>query len=120
MGTCVTNRCNAGCERVARLLFQRSETRLGIVCRFCYKDGPVARHFTVRIGLEQVSLPVGPLGGGGGWRGECGVRAGAVLLGGECGERAWAVLLAASVGRALSPPAYVVVLLMSDFLAYFC
>jgi hypothetical protein len=30
------------------------------------------------------------------------------------------VLLAASVGRALSPPARVVVLLMSDFLAYYC
>jgi hypothetical protein len=30
------------------------------------------------------------------------------------------VLRAASVGLALSPPASVVVLLMSDFLAYFC
>ena len=30
------------------------------------------------------------------------------------------VLLAASVGRTLSPPASVVVLLMSNFLAYFC
>jgi hypothetical protein len=30
------------------------------------------------------------------------------------------VLLAASVRRALSPPAYVVVLLKSDFLAYYC
>jgi hypothetical protein len=30
------------------------------------------------------------------------------------------VLLAASVGGALSPPASVVVLLKSDFLAYFC
>jgi hypothetical protein len=30
------------------------------------------------------------------------------------------VLRAASVGRALSPSAYVVVLLKSDFLAYFC
>ena len=30
------------------------------------------------------------------------------------------VLLAASVGRTLSPPASVVVLLKSDFLAYFC
>jgi hypothetical protein len=30
------------------------------------------------------------------------------------------VLLAASVGIALSPPASVVVLLKSDFLAYFC
>ena len=30
------------------------------------------------------------------------------------------VLLAASVRRALSPPAYVVVLLKSDFLAYDC
>jgi hypothetical protein len=30
------------------------------------------------------------------------------------------VLLAASVGRTLSPSACVVVLLMSDFLAYFC
>ncbi len=30
------------------------------------------------------------------------------------------VLLAASVGRALSHSASVVVLLMSDFLAYFC
>jgi hypothetical protein len=30
------------------------------------------------------------------------------------------VLLAASVGRTLSPSASVVVLLMSDFLAYFC
>jgi hypothetical protein len=37
-------------------------------------------------------------------------------FGGE-GER---VLLAASVRRALSPPAYVVVLLKSDFLAYYC
>jgi hypothetical protein len=30
------------------------------------------------------------------------------------------VLLAVSVGRALSPSAYVVGLLKSDFLAYFC
>jgi hypothetical protein len=30
------------------------------------------------------------------------------------------VLRAASVGRTLSPPASVVVLLMSDFLAYYC
>ena len=30
------------------------------------------------------------------------------------------VLRAASVGRALSPPASVVVLLKSDFLAYYC
>jgi hypothetical protein len=30
------------------------------------------------------------------------------------------VLLAASVGRTLSPSARVVVLLKSDFLAYFC
>ena len=30
------------------------------------------------------------------------------------------VLLAASVGRTLSPPASVVVPLMSDFLAYYC
>ena len=39
---------------------------------------------------------------------------------GECGARAEGVLLAASVGRTLSPSARVVVLLMSDFLAYFC
>jgi hypothetical protein len=39
---------------------------------------------------------------------------------GECGARAWAVLLAASVGRTLSPSARVVVLLKSDFLAYYC
>jgi hypothetical protein len=38
---------------------------------------------------------------------------------GECGARSWAVLLAASVGRALSPSASVVVLLKSDFLAYY-
>ena len=31
-----------------------------------------------------------------------------------------AVLIAASVGRTLSPSASVVVLLKSDFLAYFC
>jgi hypothetical protein len=35
---------------------------------------------------------------------------------GECGG----VLLAASVRRALSPSASVVVLLKSDFLAYYC
>ena len=35
---------------------------------------------------------------------------------GECGR----VLLAASVGRTLSPSARVVVLLKSDFLAYYC
>ncbi len=38
------------------------------------------------------------------------------VLRGECGG----VLLAASVGRTLSPSASVVVLLMSDFLAYHC
>jgi hypothetical protein len=31
----------------------------------------------------------------------------------------WGLLLAASVGRALSPPVSVVVLLKSDFLAYY-
>ena len=39
---------------------------------------------------------------------------------GECGARVEGVLLAVSVGRALSPSAYVVGLLKSDFLAYFC
>jgi hypothetical protein len=41
---------------------------------------------------------------------------------GECGARAWTegVLIAASVGRTLSPSASVVVLLKSDFLAYYC
>jgi len=38
---------------------------------------------------------------------------------GECGAGACAVLLAASVGIALSPSASVVVLLKSDFLAYY-
>ena len=40
-----------------------------------------------------------------------------------CLWRVWGlggVLVAASVGRTLSPPASVVVLLKSDFLAYFC
>ena len=48
----------------------------------------------------------------------CCSRRGAVR--GECGGGIEPVLLAASVGRALSPSASVVVLLKSDFLAYFC
>jgi hypothetical protein len=38
---------------------------------------------------------------------------------GECGASG-GVLFAASVGRTLSPSASVVVLLKSDFLAYYC
>ena len=53
---------------------------------------------------------------GGAARGECGRGAAR----GECGANIEAVLLAASVGRALSPPASVVVLHMSDFLGFFC
>jgi hypothetical protein len=45
---------------------------------------------------------------------------GGVLLAGSLGVGLWVVLIAASVGRTLSPSACVVVLLMSDFLAYFC
>jgi len=44
------------------------------------------------------------------------VGAGGVLLAGSVDG----VLFAASVGRALSPSSRVVVLLKSDFLAYFC
>ena len=57
-------------------------------------------------------VPAGGYGEGGAARGECGRGAGR----GECGR----VLRAASVGRTLSPPASVVVLLKSDFLAYYC
>jgi hypothetical protein len=39
---------------------------------------------------------------------------------GECGVRVEGVLSAASVGITLSPSACVVVLLKSDFLAYYC
>ena len=53
---------------------------------------------------------------GGAARGECGRGAAR----GECGAGDGAVLLAASVGITLSPSASVVVLLMSDFLAYYC
>jgi hypothetical protein len=49
---------------------------------------------------------------GAGWR-----RLGG--LGGLLAASVDGVLLAASVGRTLSPPACVVVLLMSDFLAYY-
>ena len=52
---------------------------------------------------------------GGGWWGFLGGAAR-----GECGDSIEGVLLAASVGRALSPSASVVVLHRSDFLAYFC
>ena len=44
----------------------------------------------------------------------------AVFRGGLRAASADRVLIAASVGRTLSPPASVVVLLKSDFLAYFC
>ena len=44
---------------------------------------------------------------------------GEVLGGAACGE-CGGVLRAASVGRTLSPSASVVVLLKSDFLAYYC
>ena len=62
---------------------------------------------------------------GGAARGECGARSWAVLLaaGVDGVLRAASVdgvLFAASVGRALSPSSRVVVLLKSDFLAYFC
>ena len=69
------------------------------------------------------------LGMGGAARGECGGVLLAASVEGCCSRRVWrgaargecgGVLLAASVGRTLSPPARVVVLLMSDFLAYFC
>ena len=43
-----------------------------------------------------------------------------VLLAASVALGLWAVLLAASVGRTLSPSARVVVLLKSDFLAYYC
>jgi len=53
-------------------------------------------------------------------RGECGVRFWAVLLAASVGLGWKGVLLAASVGLALSPSSSVVVLLKSDFLAYYC
>jgi hypothetical protein len=49
-----------------------------------------------------------------------GVGLSAVLLAASVGVGLSAVLLAASVGITLSPSASVVVLLKSDFLAYYC
>jgi hypothetical protein len=70
--------------------------------------------------------PSGTCGFGGRARGECGravllaASVGEVLGGAARGECGRAVLLAASVRLALSPSASVVVLLKSDFLAYYC
>jgi hypothetical protein len=61
--------------------------------------------------LDGALQPLGVFGGEG--RGGGAVR-------GSCGATVEGVLLAASVGIALSPSARVVVLLKSDFLAYYC
>jgi hypothetical protein len=60
------------------------------------------------------------LAGMGAVGGECQAKGGGAAARGECGARAWGVLRAASVGITLSPSARVVVLLRSDFLAYYC
>ena len=66
--------------------------------------------FDVSSDVRAVTFALRPEGGRGLGGAACG----------ECGDRVEGVLLAESVGLGLSPSASVVVLLMSDFLGFYC